>query len=237
MTLMTAATLWAPEWPRLVVVGAFQPARTALLVIDMQVYTADPDGNWGRVLRERYPKLADYYFAQLENGVIPNLSRLLVFFRANGLRVIYLTVGPTLPNGSDYLAGRLRRDEVTGTRTLPVIGTPQHAILPAVAPRLGELVINKTSDSPFNSTAIDHHLRTLGIDNLVATGLITNSCVEITARDAVDRGYGCAIVSDACTTFDAESQASSLLCFERVAGRVVSTSQIISELAVKTPVP
>ena len=234
MTQVTNDTLWAPDWPRLVHFQPFEPARTALLVVDMQVYAADPDGNWGRVLRDRYPKLAAYYFPQLANVVIPNLRRLLDFFRAAGIRVIYLTVGPTLQDGSDYLAARFRRDEVTGVCTLPIVGTPQHAIISSVAPQPGELVINKTSDSPFNSTAIDLHLRTLGINNLVVTGLITNSCVEITARDAVDRGFGCAIVSDACATFDADSHKSSLLAFERVAGRVVSTSQIIEELSVDT---
>ncbi|MGV8888470.1 MAG: cysteine hydrolase family protein [Pseudomonas sp.] len=35
----------------------------------------------------------------------------------------------------------------------------------------------------------------MGIKNLVFTGVVTSCCVETTARDAADRGYGCVLVS------------------------------------------
>jgi biuret amidohydrolase len=50
-------------------------------------------------------------------------------------------------------------------------------------------VIDKTSAGTFNSTAIDQILRNMKVDRLWVTGIVTEGCVELTARDAADRGY------------------------------------------------
>jgi nicotinamidase-related amidase len=59
-------------------------------------------------------------------------------------------------------------------------------------------VLSKTSSSPFNTTAIDRLLRSLGIDTLLVCGVVTNGCVEGTVRDASDLGYQVIMVDDAC---------------------------------------
>ena len=61
-----------------------------------------------------------------------------------------------------------------------------------------DIVLSKTSSSPFNSTAIDRLLRNLEIETLLVCGVVTNGCVEGTVRDASDLGYQVVMVEDAC---------------------------------------
>jgi len=61
-----------------------------------------------------------------------------------------------------------------------------------------DLVLSKTSSSPFNSTSIDRFLRNLDIDTLLVCGVVSNGCVEGTIRDASDLGYQVVMVEDAC---------------------------------------
>ncbi len=109
-------------------------------------------------------------------------------------------------------------------------GSRANAVVEPIAPREGELVINKTSMGAFNSTAIDQTLRNLGIDSLVATGVSTECCVATTARDAGDRGYHVLLVEDACTAVTPYLQESSLVTFAAMFGRVETTDSTLAEL-------
>ena len=62
-------------------------------------------------------------------------------------------------------------------------GRREHEILDALAPRTHEPVLNKTTMSAFHSSGFERLVRAWGVDQLVFTGVSTNSCVEGTARD------------------------------------------------------
>jgi len=109
-------------------------------------------------------------------------------------------------------------------------GAPEHEILDELRPLPHELVINKTTAGAFNSTGIDRILRTLEVEQLVITGVSTNSCVETTARDAADRGYECVLVDDACGAARVELHDATLVSFRRLFGRVIPADEVISEL-------
>jgi len=206
------------------------PNSTALLIIDMQYLDAHYDYGLGLTLRTEYPEVASYYFKRLTEIVIPNHIRLLEFFRRNSLKIIYLTVGSVLPDGSDALFLSKFRKEAVGKSLLFPQGSFEHGILEEVRPQAGELVINKTSSGAFNSTAIDQTLRNMGIDGLVIAGVVTNVCVETTARDAADRGYKCILVDDACAAQSQDWHDSTLRTFSTVFGKVQTTNEIIEYL-------
>jgi biuret amidohydrolase len=71
-------------------------------------------------------------------------------------------------------------------------------ILPEVAPVGDEIVFAKTSSSVFSTTDVERILWNLGIRYIVMTGLVTDGCVELSARDATDRGWAVTLVEDAC---------------------------------------
>ncbi|HBY97517.1 MAG: cysteine hydrolase [Ardenticatenaceae bacterium] len=210
------------------------PATTALVIVDMQHTCAHARWGLGRLFRTVDPERADYYFSRVERVVVPNTQRLLEFFRSRGLRVMFLALGPILEDGSDLSPNFRRRyqqeEEALGFRVTFPRGTPGYAILPEIAPRDDELVINKTANSAFNSSDIDRLLRHLGIHSLIVTGVGTDVCVETTARDAIDRGYNCIIVEDACATLDEESHEASLLAFAKWFGKVANTDEVLALL-------
>lgn len=210
--------------------------KTALLVIDMQKYGYHPDFALGKLLRTEAPDSFSYLFSRLQDIVIPNISRLLGFFRANHLRVIYLAVGPLLPDGSDLIARRRKRDLVrlrkTGIDHFFHVGTPEHEILDELKPAPAELVVYKNSLSAFTSTGLDQILRNMALETLVMTGASTNGCVETNARDAADRGYNCFLVDDGCATKQGHLHEATMQNFELFCGKVVMTAEIIEQLSV-----
>lgn len=56
------------------------PESTALLIIDMQNFCANPDYGLCRVLKEKFADMYDYYCKRLQQ-IIPNNIKLLNFLR------------------------------------------------------------------------------------------------------------------------------------------------------------
>ncbi len=208
------------------------PRSTALVIIDMQKNGIFPDFGLGRMWLENVPDLAEYWFSRVRTLVIPNIQKLLMYFRARQYRVVFIRVGPFLPDGSDMFERRRLREETArrmmGLDRLYNLGSPELEIIDELKPVAGELVIDKNSASAFNSSNIDQLLRNLGIDSLVLTGVATNACVETTSRDAADRGYKCILVDDACATIHGQDvHDMTMWNFSTLFGKVLKTEDVI----------
>lgn len=205
-----------------------EPRRTALIVVDLQYASGSRTHGLGRRLQESGREgEGSYRFDRIESTVVPNVRRLLAAARATGTRVVYLTVGSQMPDYSDLPRHMRGLAEWVGNTT----GRREHEILDEVAPRPGELVLNKTTTSGFNSAPLDHTLRAWGVASLVIVGISTNSCVETTARDAADLGYETLVVEDACGAARQEFHEATLVSIRRQFGRVASTDEVIAELS------
>lgn len=164
---------------------ALDPTRTALLLLDYQHdnITATPGIAPARVLEHS--------------------ARVLEAARRRGLRVIHITASVR----RDYL-DMPRASSLWKTlreRKTLIQGTPGAEIHPLVAPRLDELVINKTCVDPFLTTNLGQALINFDVNTLVLIGLWTNYVVEATARHAADVGYRVVIVRECCASNDAEN--------------------------------
>jgi biuret amidohydrolase len=148
--------------------------------------------------------------------------------------VIYLTVGSELPDGSDLGPQIRARDAVVGqaSGSNPQVwrGSFERQIMAGVAPREGELVINKLTKGAFNSSSLDVFLKNFHIKHLVVGGVATNACVALTAQDAADRGYGVIVVDDACASNSQVLHEATLANFYHLYGRVQVTSEVVDEL-------
>ena len=208
------------------------PRTVALVVVDMQYASGSRDHGLGRSLKARGQEaLGAYRFDRIERTVVPTIRRLLAFFRARGLRLVYLTVGSELPDYSDLLPHMRAFAESAGNTR----GNHEHEILDALAPRPGDAVLNKTTMSAFHSSGFERLVRAWGVAQLVFTGISTNSCVEGTARDAVDRGFRGLLVEDGCGAASQSLHDATCANFARLLGRVASSAQVLVELASEPP--
>jgi nicotinamidase-related amidase len=126
-------------------------------------------------------------------AILPTLKRLVEGARAAGVLVVYATDAHT-PDDC----------ELVKWPPHAMKGTKWAEIVPELAPRPGDLVLGKTTYSPFVSTRIDEELRNRGITTLYVTGLHTDCCARHTSGDAFQLGYNLVWVTDALQAFTEE---------------------------------
>jgi nicotinamidase-related amidase len=180
----------------------FDPARAALMVIDMQRDFVEP-GGFGETLGNDVSQL---------RAVIPPLQAALAASRAAGITVIHTREGHR-PDLSDCPPAKLTRGEPAlrigdpGPKGRILIrGEYGHDIIDELAPAAGELVIDKPGKGSFYATGLDDTLRSLGITSLIVTGVTTEVCVHTTVREANDRGYECLVLADCVGSYFPEFQ-------------------------------
>ncbi|MEV4512177.1 isochorismatase family cysteine hydrolase [Dactylosporangium sp. NPDC049525] len=184
----------------------FDPATTALVVIDMQRDFMEP-GGFGETLGNDVSQL---------RRVIEPTEALLRACRAFGLTIIHTREGH-LPDLSDCPPAKLNRGEPSQRIGAPgpmgrilIRGEHGHDIIDELAPADGELVIDKPGKGAFYNTALGDVLAAAGIRSLIVTGVTTEVCVHTTVREANDRGYECLVLSDCVGSYFPEFQEAGL---------------------------
>lgn len=184
--------------------------RAALLVIEAQNATFDPDTGWGG------PDLIEAATAH----AIPNIARLLDAFRSAKLEVVYTVMENATADGRD----RSLDYKLSGIDIAK--GSRDARVIDALAPGSDEIVLPKTSSSVFNSTNLDYLFRNIGIEDVFVTGFLTDQCIDHAVKDGADRGYYMNCVHDACA---AETQArhdAALSCFKGYC-RMLTTDEVL----------
>ena len=191
----------SPATPRTVAARpydyVYEPARTALVVIDMQRDFIEP-GGFGAALGNDVSPLAD---------IVPAVARLLALARREGWTIVH-TRESHLPDLSDCppakrLRGNpsLRIGDPGPMGRILVRGEPGNDIVDGVRPLDGEIVIDKPGKGAFHGTTLQPRLQALGITHLVFAGVTTEVCVQTSMREANDRGYECLLVEDATASY------------------------------------
>jgi ureidoacrylate peracid hydrolase len=169
---------------KLHVFDRFDPAKTALVVIDMQ----------------------NFFVAEVETAqsICPNINRLAAAVRDRGGTVAWalLTVadeigGPSKwPIYHDYF---FTPEKMLAHKNGLTEGADGHKLYAALDVADGDIVARKTRFSAFiqGASDLDDQLRRRGIENLLIAGTATNFCCETSARDAMMIGYRVVMVSDA----------------------------------------
>jgi nicotinamidase-related amidase len=177
------------------------PARTALVVVDMQNDFVHQGG--GLLVPDA-------------ETTIPAIKRLLEFARAHGIRVVY--------------SQDTHRDGDPEWRIWPEHareGSWGWQIVDGLAPAADETVLRKVRYDGFYGTPLDHLLRQWGVTTLVICGTVANICVHYTASSAALRWYGVVIPRDAVSALDPFDLAASLRqTTSLLAGRVTTAGGI-----------
>jgi nicotinamidase-related amidase len=175
----------------------FDPAHTAVVMIDMQRDFLEP-GGFGALLGNDVAPLA---------RIVPACVRLLALARAQGMKVIHtqeahdplLADCPPAKKARGNLACGIGDAGPLG-RVL-VAGEPGAGFVPELQPRLGDIVLRKPGKGAFHATGLDAMLRGLGITHLLFGGVTTEVCVQTTMREANDRGYEGLLLTDCSASY------------------------------------
>ena len=195
------------------------PAKTALLIIDMQNYFMKP-GFMGEVPHAR--------------SIVPNVNRMAAALRERGGHVVWIR---NATNGTreswsvlhDHLMTPESRDLRYATMDIEHEGHAPWSELD-VRPQDGQIVKKRFSAFIDGSSNISSYLLERGIDTLLIGGTATNICCESSARDAMMLNFKVTMVADALATYtDAEHNAS-LATFYSIFGDVQTVDEAIAAL-------
>ncbi|WP_426030155.1 cysteine hydrolase family protein [Caulobacter sp. DWP3-1-3b2] len=196
--------------------GWIAPGRTAVLIIDMQVDFASPEGGLG-----------GFIDMSVVEPALAAAEKLAADARAAGVPVVFIGLHTTPETDSAAWNERMRRrggdpnidaalcragevgSEFYGPKPLP-----------------GELVVPKTRYSGFAGTDLDVQLTKLGVDTLVVAGLTTECCIDSTVRDAFSLDYHVFVATDACAAYEADIHEASLKVMELNSAILTDTAAI-----------
>ncbi|MDP4005821.1 pyrimidine utilization protein B [Methylobacterium sp. NEAU K] len=214
---------------------AFDPAATALIVIDMQNAYASAGG---------YLDLAGFDVSGT-GPVIARIARAVAAARAAGIRILWFqngwdpdyveAGGPGSPNWHKSNALKTMRRNPEMNAQLLAKGSWDYALVEGLTPGPGDIVMGKPRYSGFYNTALDSTLRSRGVNTLVFTGIATNVCVESTLRDGYHREYFGIVLADATHQAGPESlQQGALSNIETFFGWVSDVSTFEAALGAET---
>jgi ureidoacrylate peracid hydrolase len=181
---------------------AFDPGRSAVLVVDMLNDFLEPTG--AMPLPEGH-------------RLYEPIRRLLATARAHGSAVIW--VCDTHPPGD-------REFEKRSVHCLA--GTWGAQIVGALRPPDDEYRVPKRRYSGFYETDLDLRLRELGVAHVILTGVVTNICVRSTVHDAFFRGYDVIVVEDCVAATSDREQESSLYDIDTHYGTVSRLEEVLA---------
>ena len=203
----------------------FDPTRLALIVIDMQRDFIEP-GGFGATLGNEVSLLA---------RIVPTVGRLLEAFRKAGLPIVH-TRECHKPDLSDCppakrLRGKpsLRIGDQGPMGRILVSGEPGADIVPALAAKPGEIVLDKPGKGAFYATPLGDILAERQISHLVFAGVTTEVCVQTTMREANDRGFECLLAEDATESYFPEFKKAALDMI-RAQGAIVGWTATVAQI-------
>jgi len=177
-----------------------EPARTALLTIDLQNDFLHPEGAYGRAGQ------GSEAIAALPDRIAPVRDAL----KARG--GTYISAQFTLvpgPEGEPLIAPHLKELRPFLTKGDFAPGKFGHQLVDTLQP--ADYTVEKVAYSAFYQSRLEYILRALGIDTLLIGGIVTNGGVASTLRDAHLRNIDTVLLTDGCAAFRPEVHDATLI--------------------------
>jgi ureidoacrylate peracid hydrolase len=196
------------------------PARTALVVIDLQhAFMTD------RVGHAVCPAARD---------IVPAVNRLGAALRESGGGVFWIQMTHDARCLDEWsVAHEMASPEMREKRIAALSeGTLGHQLWPDLDVRPEDEIVNKYRYSAFmpGTSELPGRLRARGFDTVLITGTVTSVCCESSARDANMTNFRTIMVSDGNAASTQEEHEASLSAFYNVFGDVMDTDMIIANL-------
>ncbi len=203
------------------------PARTALLVVDVQNDFIHAEGRSGA------RSDGNAAFRRMVEG---RLASFVVEARALGVLVVWIQM-ENAPETISEANARIKRkmygadpDDPGSVdiweRAVCVRGSWGAEIYLPVEE--DDLVVAKSRYSAFIRTALDAALRERGVSTAAVAGVVTNQCVESTARDAYQHDYDVLLVSDCVAERSPEARAATFSNIEGGTGWICDSAGLLA---------
>ncbi len=203
----------------------FEPAHTALVMIDMQRDFIEP-GGFGATLGNDVSLLLP---------VVAAAADLVAWARTQGIVIVH-TKECHRPDLSDCPPAKrlrglpsLRIGDMGAMGRILIDGEPGADFVPQLAPQTGDVVIKKPGKGAFYATPLSAVLEGKGITHLIFGGVTTEVCVQTTMREANDRGYECLLVEEATGSYFPEFKEQAL-AMVRAQGGIVGWTAALAAL-------
>lgn len=202
------------------------PAKTALLVIDMQNTFCMP-GAPGEV--------------PLARAIAPNINRLATRLRALGVPVIWIVHANSVQAGrSDWevFFNHVVRNPEVRRRMAQSLAPERQRVWDELAVEAGDitLVKNRYSALANGASPLERVLRNLGVDTVLVAGTKTNVCCDSTARDAMMLDFKSVMLSDCCAALSDDEHLAALETFIQQFGDVMTADEALERLSAKMAV-
>jgi len=191
-----------------------KPSRTALLVVDVQNDFCDSQGAFAK-------KSAN--LSHVEKAV-EHLIFLIDRCRQFTVPIIFVRTIHSAWTDSRSWLGRFGG---TGREYLVCRQGSWGAEFYMVEPLECDCVVTKHRFSGFSRTDLDLVLRSRGIETLLVSGVVTNVCVETTARDAFNLDYDVILVEDCCGAYFSDEHTSTLNNIRKYFGLVADSRTLV----------
>lgn len=197
---------------------ALDPAKTAVLVIDIQnTYLADKD------TPEETARWRPFY-QRMRSTVIPNTARLIADARARGVEVIFARIACQKTDGRD----RSLSQKKPGFNYLLLPKDREDSlIVPELAPLDDEITVLKTTDSALTGTNLRLMLRNMDIQTVICAGIFTDQCVSSTVRSLADESFDVVVVDDCCAAATDALHRHELAVINMIYCHVVSLDEVL----------
>jgi ureidoacrylate peracid hydrolase len=193
------------------------PARTALLLVDMQVDFAAPDGAMGKAGMD----------LSMAAHAIRHAEQLVDAARAAGVPCLFVRLITRVSDETDLL--REWKERRGTEKDAPLCREGTHgADFVGPQPRAAEAVFSKSRYDGFSGTGLDAHLRGLKRDTLVIAGLTTECCVDSTARHGFEQDYHIFIAADAVAAYEPDLHLGALKALELNCAIPASNTDILA---------
>lgn len=202
------------------------PARTALLVIDMQNTFCLP-GAPGEV--------------PLARAIVPNINRLAARLRPLGVPVIWIVHANTVNAGrSDWevFFNHVVRNADVRRRMAESLAPERQKVWEELRVEPGDvtLVKNRYSALAHGASPLERVLRNLGVDTVLVAGTKTNVCCDSTARDAMMLDFKSVLLADCCAALSDDEHLAALETFIQQFGDVMTADEALERLEAKIAV-
>lgn len=211
------------------------PGRAAVIVVDVQNDFIHPEGKGGGPDGQR----------NLGHRVMTE-ERLAPFVeeaRRQGCLIVWIR----MENSAESItpANGRTKARMYGLETWTVDDLMERAVCVKdtwgadlyLEPEADDLVVPKPRYSSFVRTTLDEDLRARGVQTVLVTGVVTNACVESTARDAYQLDYDVVLVSDCVSEVTEEARAATFANIGRSFGLVLTAGETLARLPVMAEVP